>query len=34
MMDALLVRLGLPRMAEITAKDSSELLKIPAPEFA
>ena len=25
---------GLPRMAEITAKDSSELLKIPAPEFA
>jgi small-conductance mechanosensitive channel/CRP-like cAMP-binding protein len=25
---------GLPRMAEIQAKDSAELLKIPAPEFA
>ena len=25
---------GLPRMAEITVKDSAELLRIPAPEFA
>ena len=25
---------GLPRMAEISVKESAELLKIPAPEFA